>query len=207
MVARVQLHNMKQDQDETICSFGARLRGQASMCKFTIWCPTCEVDVSYTENIHSEIQLDLLGDQNQNMTLEEVFQFMEAKEAGKRSAGHLLDTLRANAARSQYCHSQQEALKQRKTTNNNELCTYCDRRGHGKNAPPRVRKTDCPAYGAICDHCKRANHFETVCWSKTKLRNQPTDPLRSPHGEAEGAVFDTLCTSTSPDQDGVSNII
>ena len=34
----------------------------------------------------SEIQLDLLGDKNQEMTLQEVFQFIEAKEAGKRSA-------------------------------------------------------------------------------------------------------------------------
>ena len=31
MVARVQLHNMHQDRDETIRSFGARLRGQAFM--------------------------------------------------------------------------------------------------------------------------------------------------------------------------------
>ena len=34
MVARVQLHNMRQDRDETIRSFGARLRGQAGVCKF-----------------------------------------------------------------------------------------------------------------------------------------------------------------------------
>lgn len=46
----------------------------------------------------SEIQLDLLGDKNQDMALEEVFQFVEAKEAGKWSAGHLSDTLGANAS-------------------------------------------------------------------------------------------------------------
>ena len=40
----------------------------------------------------SEIQLDLLGDKNQEMTLEEVFKFVEAKESGKRSASRLLDT-------------------------------------------------------------------------------------------------------------------
>ena len=34
MVAWVQLHNMHQDRDETIRSFGARLRGQAGVCKF-----------------------------------------------------------------------------------------------------------------------------------------------------------------------------
>ena len=151
MVAGVQLHNMKQDQDETISSF--------RVCKFTIKCPTCEADINYTENIlcdvlthglaDSEIKLDLLGDKNQDMALEEVFQF----KAGKRSAGHFSDTLGANAARSQYRHGKQEELKQRKAANNNEPCTYCSRRGHGKNAPPKVKKTDCPAYGLLCDHC------------------------------------------------------
>ena len=217
MVARVQLHNMKQDQDETIFSFGTRLHGQASICKFTIKCPTCEADVNFTENIlrdvltrclaDSEIQLDLLGDKNQDMALEEVFQFIEAKEAGKWSAGRLSDTLGANAARSQYRRGKQGELKQCKAANNNKPCTYCRRRGHGKNAPPKVRKTDCPAYGVLCDHCNRPNHFETVCRSKTKPRNQPPHPSGSSHGEAEGAVFDALGTATSLDQDRVSNII
>ena len=39
-----------------------------------------------------EIQLDLLGEKHQDMTLEEVLQYVEAKESGKRSAGRLLHT-------------------------------------------------------------------------------------------------------------------
>ena len=38
----------------------------------------------------AEIQLDLLGDKNQDMTLERILRFVEAKEAGKRSATQLL---------------------------------------------------------------------------------------------------------------------
>ena len=34
MVARVTLHNMRQDRDEPVRAFGARLRGQAGVCKF-----------------------------------------------------------------------------------------------------------------------------------------------------------------------------
>ena len=41
MVARVALHNMRQDRDETVRSFGARLRGQAGICKFIVNCPNC----------------------------------------------------------------------------------------------------------------------------------------------------------------------
>ena len=44
MVAQVQLHNMCQDWDETIRSFGARLRGQAGICKFLVTCPGCNAE-------------------------------------------------------------------------------------------------------------------------------------------------------------------
>ena len=36
MVARVALHNLRQDRVETVRSYGARLRGQADICKFLI---------------------------------------------------------------------------------------------------------------------------------------------------------------------------
>ena len=90
MVARVTLHNMRQDRDEPGRAFGARLRGQAGVCKK---CPSCEAEVDYTEVVikdvlcrgleDSEIQMDLLGDKNQDMTLEQVFGFVETKEVGR----------------------------------------------------------------------------------------------------------------------------
>ena len=69
-------------------------------------------DVNYTKeiprdvltrgNADSEIQIDLVGGNNRDMTLWEVFQFVEAKEAGKGSAPRLLDSNVAEAARSTY---------------------------------------------------------------------------------------------------------
>ena len=199
MVARVRLHNMRQDRDETIRSFGARLRGQAGICKFTIKCANCENDVNYTENIlrdvvtrgvaDSDIQLDLLSDKNQDMTLEEVFQFIEAKEAGKRSAGHLVDSQGLDAARSSYRRAKLEDTKPpSKPDNKNETCSYCGKQGHGKNAGPRIRKNECPAYGKACDACGRQNHFEAVCRSKGKLRPNRVSNKQS----AEDTIFDTL---------------
>ena len=55
MVARVALHNMRQDRDETIRSFGARLCGQAGVCKFVTKCPQCDSDVNYTETILRDV--------------------------------------------------------------------------------------------------------------------------------------------------------
>ena len=65
---------------------------------FVLKCNNCDTDVNYADAIlrdvltrglyDSEIQLELLRDQNQ-MTLEQVFTFVEAKEAGRRSASNL----------------------------------------------------------------------------------------------------------------------
>ena len=198
MVARVRLSDMKQDRDEAIQNFGARLRGQASVCKFTTACSSCNTAVNYTDNIlrdviikglaDNEIQLDLLGDQD--MSLEEVFQFVEAKEAGKRSAGRLLQSHGAEAICSQYRKTRQEEVKQNAgradpPKDKRELCSYCGQRGHGKHAPTKVRKAECPAYGESCGHCGRQNHLATV----SRGKNKPP-PTRT---QLESTIFDSLC--------------
>ena len=62
MVARVQLHNMHQDRDETVRSFCARLHGQAGICKFTTQCPSCNTNVNYTEHILCDVRTRGLAD-------------------------------------------------------------------------------------------------------------------------------------------------
>lgn len=47
------------------------------------------------------MQQDLLGEKKQDTTLEVAFQFIEAKDASKRSIGCLLETQAADATRSQ----------------------------------------------------------------------------------------------------------
>lgn len=201
MVARVTLHNMRQDRDEPVRRFCARLIGQASVCKFLIKCSNCNNDVNYTDTIvrdvlargicDPEIQLDLLGDKNQDMSLEEVSQFVEAKESGKRSASRLLDSHEVQAASSSYRKAKQTAVKDKQ-----ELCSYCGKKGHGKSASARVRKSECSAYGHKCGHCNRENHFENVCRSKDK----PKKVTQSRAEYYENAVFNALCmVSAKPD--------
>ncbi|KAK3752546.1 hypothetical protein QZH41_003484, partial [Actinostola sp. cb2023] len=203
---------MHQDRDETVRSFGARLRGQAGVCKFTTQCLECNASVNYTEHIlrdvltrglsDSEIQLDLLGDKNQDMTLEEVLQFVEAKESGKRSAGRLLQTQGAEAARSQYRSTKQMELKNRRPDNHKpDPCHYCGKHGHGNNSPTRIRKSECPAYGKTCDHCGLANHFAAVCQAKSQPGKRPSNFTSPSNLVTEGAIFDTLCTVTNSSQD------
>ena len=119
MVARVTLHNMKHDRDEPIRSYVARLKGQASICKFMQKCTGCDADVNYTDAMirdvlcrglgDTEIQMDLLGDKDQNISLEEILKFVEAKEAGKRSASHLLVPQSADAVAGSSYRKQKKA--------------------------------------------------------------------------------------------------
>ena len=138
--------------------------------------------------------------ENQDLTLDELFQFIEAKEASKRSAGLLLESQGADANRSQYRPGKQEDLKNNKIHYKNKTCSYCRKRGHGKNFPSKTKKNDCPAYGKTCAHCGRPNHFETVCRSKTKPNFKLPPSLNATSGETENAVLDALCTATSLSQ-------
>ena len=82
MVAQVALHSMRHDRDETLRSFSARVRGQAGVCTFFLHYPDCSQTAHYTEEVlrdvvirgleDPEIQLDLLGDKIQDMTVEEL---------------------------------------------------------------------------------------------------------------------------------------
>jgi hypothetical protein len=79
------------------------------------------------------------------MTLEEVTQFVDAKDSGKRSASRLLDSQVVQAASSSYKKTKQTAVTVR---DKNEICSYC-----GKNVLARLRKSDCSAYGHKCGYC------------------------------------------------------
>ena len=105
------------------------------------------------------------------MSPEEVFQFTEAKEAASR----LSQSQGIDAALSQYQHTKQDEIKHRKDGDNNELCSYCNKRGHGKSAPTRIRWHDCPAYGTICDKCGQAAPLWRSKNKSTRLQ-KPTPP-------------------------------
>jgi hypothetical protein len=100
LVARIELYEMQQDVEESIRSYAARVKGQADVCKYIINCPNCKHDVNYTIEIlkdivvkgilDGQIRLDLLGNDNQEMSYSEVLRFVEAKESGKRSATKIL---------------------------------------------------------------------------------------------------------------------
>ena len=196
MVARVALHNMKQDREESVRAFGVRLRGQASVCRFVKVCTGCGADVNFSEEnvadvlcrglADPEIQQDLLGDANQNRTVEQTLKFVEANEAGKRSVARLATPLNVGAVGSTYKRQKTAMPGERE-----ELCTYCGGKGHGRYAPTRIRRTECPAFGKTCSKCGKDHHTAKVCRSERSERTR-ADTL------SEGAWV-SMCNLTSLD--------
>lgn len=183
MVARVELHDMRQYHDESIRCFGARVKGQASVCKHTVDCPKCSTEISYTNEVikdiivkgiyDSDIQLNLLSDNNKLMSLEDVLRFVEAKEMGKRSAQKLLHN--AQGANSTKSHYQKARLQQ---VTEAALCSYCGKSGHGKSASLTIRKKQCGAFGKVCSHCGLKNHLANVCRIKAQGFSKTRDSAK-----------------------------
>ena len=86
-----------------------------------------------------ETQMDLLGDRNQDMTLEQVFRFVEAKEAGKRLASHLLLPQVTDAVTRSSYRGQRKPSAKDPQPSDQVTCTYCGNKGHVRNPPTRVR--------------------------------------------------------------------
>ena len=113
--------------------------------------------------------MDLLGDKNQDMTLEQVLRFVEAKEAGKRSVSRLL-LLQAVTGSS---YRRQKRPSAKGPPKNQDTCTYCGARGHGRNPPTRVRRNECPAYGTKCNHCGKDHHVFDNFTKERRSKPQP----------------------------------
>ncbi|MEC8567847.1 MAG: hypothetical protein VXY56_06100, partial [Pseudomonadota bacterium] len=200
LVARYKLHCLKQDIGEPIQNYVARIKGQAKTCKLFASCPECNFSqVDYSDQImkdvitkgivDDEIRSSLLGERNQEMTLDEIISYIKAKEMGKLSTFHLLGNASTTAATSRYRKNKKQ-FRQKK-------CNYCgDNADHGSNYNERQKR--CKAFQHVCKNCQIMGHFESVCrrkqLSKSPTENQRNNVVQS-DSTSDGAVFDALCAS------------
>ena len=56
------LNSMHQVRDESTRSFGARIRGQATICKYTTKCPERQTNISYEEEILRDVLFKAIAD-------------------------------------------------------------------------------------------------------------------------------------------------
>ena len=176
---------LAQDRDETIGSFCARLRGQATVCNFETNCssPTCTNKTSYMNEMVAhqlvrglsdvEMQEQIMGHAatSSGLDLADIIKFLEAKETGKRSSGLITAAAAGGLNRLSDYKSRDRAntspptLKPR-AEDPSAKCDYCGLTGHGKRSNKETRKVICKAYSATCRRCSKLGHYEVVCRSK-----------------------------------------
>ena len=239
-VSRKKLLETKQDRDEPVGAFIGRLKGLASMCDLKVTAPCASENCShsntssYLDDIvrfvlvtglaDMDIQAEVLGHTKQNMTLDELTQFIEAKEAGKSSSSSLAGTQATCATQSSYRRYSNQPQKPampptttdgrqnhpyqhnaRPTTthdSNHPHCGCCGTRSH-RNYSKGEKRTLCPAYTKTCSNCRWRGHFSKMC--KQKRRYQTTSTVEhtlattptSEHEEDEGPTFLSAFASTN----------
>ena len=228
MVARVGLNNMRQDYNEGVRQYVSRLKGQAGICKFiaTEKCSNCNHNVTHNYSdamvrdaltrglANIDIQQDLLGEANQDMTLEEVTSYVQAKERARNSAaklanGHTTGAISKNTndqstGMVQSSHRRQNAqsvIQHHQTPKNTSpKCTYCGNMNHGKFNDIKARRRYCPAYGKQCKKCKYHNHFTHLCKQRSPQNNSNQTAIVNNSDDTQPSDEDTadavyqLCT-------------
>ena len=169
------LMKAKQERDEPVRQFAARLRGLAAVCDLTATC-TCGLKMS---EVNKWVLMSLIGGLNDEdtkqavlskvdeMNLDDTVVFVEARETGK----HSVKILSGGLASGQVNRVQEQTADQ-------EKCRFCGRRGHGKNPNPDLRKASCPAHGQKCKNCGFSGHFRDQC-KKKPSETKSEDPKKT----------------------------
>ena len=190
MVSRMTLLTMTQDREEGVRSIGACLRGQDNVCKFSKNCSYNLIETfNHTDDMvrdafirglgDSDIQQDVLGHNDQDMTLEDTINLIEPKEAGKRSQATLQNPGAATVSSYKQADQQQHVVK----------CRNCGKPNHGDGRDTQAKKEKCKACYKICSKCDKKNHFANVCRSKPKrIEGNTTKDV-----DESNTVFHKMC--------------
>ena len=163
LVHRIRMGQTTQPPGSSIRNFQASLKGQSKLCQFKVQCPTCQVDIDYSEEVildqlvrgigDKEILSDLLGDTKTDRSLSEVVDFIARKEQAKLEQG----TVSFESA---------SAVKQLPATPVRSgaatTCWACQQPSHGPNTF-KTRQDKCSAWSVTCDKCSTKGHITKAC--------------------------------------------
>ena len=177
----------RQERDEPVRQFAARLRGLAAVCDLAALC-TCGNTVSMVDRwvlmtlingLHDEDTQQAVLSKVEEMNLADTIVFVEAREVGKHSAKVLNGGLMSSQV-----HRVQD--------DGEGACKFCGENGHGKNPNIDIRRTDCPAFNKRCQKCKQKGHFRKMCAKKGPLRGQPPKDTTKPTAGANTITLNTV---------------
>lgn len=194
----VTLHELKQQSDENVQSFAARVKGVAASCGLQKTCTsaTCQEVVSFTEETCYHVVLAGLADismkeraltqsmMNIITDLSSLVTWCTADEGGRLGTPHS-GTL-ARLKQSGYRKQQQQTDK----------CGYCGGQRHGDGSR-QARSKECKAFGKTCSKCDKPDHFANVCRFKKQHPNKQIaagvelterSSQETPHTAVQGAL-------------------
>jgi hypothetical protein len=177
------LYKITQQSDEPVRAFVARLTGTADCCGMTVKCPTCQVDLSYRDEVVKPMIIHGLANN-------------EIKQRVLSRTGN--DELKSLAELVSYIASEESSFSEssssspdpnlvghvggRKSSYKKNLgkCNFCGGPRHTNSNTSEDRQKLCKAFGKMCSKCGKPNHFSSVCQSSprinSKVSNIETDP-------------------------------
>ena len=213
LVNVVQFLRMGQDSSETAGSFTDRLKGQARVCNFILPEGVSDYfDKMVTHQLIRGLVDPVIQEQvlahsstNKNMNLDQVLQFVQAKEAGKQDSSHLTEAGGGLCRKTDFQKSKSALLHPLpgggRTRKMEDKCAWCGQTGHGALVTEEERKQKCRAFGKTCRTCGKNNHFDTVCKSKKQSGNTSSLVMSSSSTSNNSlGVGPFCCISTSSGQ-------
>jgi len=162
----VTLHDLKQQSDENVQTFAARVKGVAASCGLQKTCTAaaCNEVVSFTEETCYHVVLAGLHDltmkeraltqamMNTITDLPTLVTWCTADEGGRLGTPNGGTIARLRQTNYRKLQNQQQSGK----------CDYCGGQKHGDGSR-LARSKDCKAFGKTCTKCSKQDHFSSVC--------------------------------------------
>ena len=185
----VALHQMKQQDGETVKAFSARVKGTASNCNLTKICSKtgCTQTNSFLEETCYHVVMSGISDIDLNEKV-----LTQAMLGNVKDLPSLLNYVAAEeSAKSKISgvHEQGQVSGVGRppsghVKNKTKRCGHCGQSQHGENNQNRA--TQCKALGKECSNCHKPNHFAGQCKSGKATTAAAVKPAKDkPDDEGE----------------------
>ena len=204
------LQKIRQERDEGVLAFVARLNGQVSLCDLNVTC-SCSKVVSFSERFKTlqlingiydkEIQEKVLAagadlPEGGETTLSEVIKMVQSCEMGKHTHAELSKAGNINRI-SEHRKNKGQGRQERRDRKSgaggqSSGCRFCGRlSGHPRD--------ECPAKDKKCNNCGIVSHFATKC---RRPKDKGKAKVAEVSSESTAAVSTLKAEITEEDDDG-----
>ena len=203
----VNLHQMRQNNDEPTKAFSARVRSVAANCNLQKLCsgPSCTEMVSYIEETCYHVVMAGLHDQDMKDRA-----LTQAMLGAIKDLPTLVNFATAEeSARTTTAKSEISAVNRSKQPSAKRKCSHCGQAQHGEFNKHRL--TQCKAQGSKCAKCQRLHHYANMCRSQkldTDKKPAQTAAIQEENNDPEvGGFLAAICASTISSVDTAKPVI